>query len=156
MEEWKRVSIYLILFTVVSAISDVLLSYFAYVRDPLFFVQNEANEEAVMLFHYGQFPFEFVIFHVLLVGLSVMFFSKYYHRKTAVLLFVILVVLAGCGHILGGLTWFDQTGVIGLLFSGIALTEFAVMVSVFVYFFFNLKNRIKERRELNRRNRSGN
>jgi len=108
MREWKKLSISLAIYTFVCAIVDMYLSYLAYIDDPVFFIHYEANYEAVLFFHYGMFPINYIFFHALYVvffGLFAMkFFSK---RREMIVILSALVILSGFGHVIGGLTWFD-------------------------------------------------
>lgn len=135
MDDWKKTSIYLAVVTIIGASVDVMLSYVAYLEDPIFFIHNEANFEAVLFFHYGQFPILYVMFHTSYIFFFTMFFKHYYNRRPQIAVTIgVLITLSAIGHIFGGLTWFDTGRMMHILLEGLKIVVNGIIIFAIVFY----------------------
>lgn len=140
MEGWLKNSIILSLFISITVITDVVLSYFAYVKYPNFFILYEANNEAVLFLTMGNFPFMFVFFHLILILFIFVFmkslFAKPEWNRILIVGISSSIILLGCSHIFGGLTWFDNHGLALFLLNAIDIVNSIIIGIVILYCFF--------------------
>ena len=110
---------------ILGAIIDMVISYIAYLDMPLRFVYLEANKEAISFFKNNIIPIKYILVHILAVILYTGAYwfiyvnpSKFKTRfgevagKLSFSILSILYMIVGVIHIFGGLTWFDDTGLV--------------------------------------------
>jgi len=128
--------------------TDLFLSLNAYMTNPQFFIEHEANREAINFFHYGEFPF-LILSTIILFPLVIFDFVLAYEKnKKDTLSKYYLLCIVAFGFFLffmrttAGLTWYLSTGDICFTLQKVNIGLIGV-IGFFMFGYYPIQNKTK-------------
>lgn len=144
------------IYMALSGIADLCLSYMAYQKDNLFFIDHEANREIVNYFVDGSFPYIFLFFYVVVIVYVCLIVVPYFYqsdkfpelKKPFFNGTVAVLILGGLCHYLGGLSWFffPLSYIVIFLQIGATLVSAYIVISAIKY----VINKYKKDKEIHK------
>ena len=150
------IGIIMAIYIALSGIADLGLSYMAYQRDALFFIDHEVNREIVDYFVKGNFPYIFLLFYIVVIAYVCLIAVPLFYRadeypelkKTLFNGTIAVLILAGLCHYVGGLSWFfiPLSYVVIFLQIGTTIVSVYIVISITKY----VINKYKKEKEIHK------
>lgn len=136
MRWWKK-SVILAFVSVIGAFIDLWLSHIAYLREPAYFIEHEANREIVPFFTDGALPLLYIGITLMVAIIAFPMIRSFDEMKEKhpkyniqykhlFYSFLSLYLLTCFSHVCGGLTWFDDGVTTNIFINFFELSSFII------------------------------